>query len=193
MSLELQHNGLTKRLTQYNHIVLDLGTGDGRYVQTLAVARPDWFVIGLDACRENLRERSRARLPNALFVIASAQELPRELHGLVTQVSINFPWGSLMEGLLQADPGLMHGLRAVLQPGAALEVRLNGSALAEHGLDLACGAGQICASLQEAGWLMKSSTSMDAARLRSFPTTWAKRLAYGRDPRALELKGRFAG
>jgi tRNA G46 methylase TrmB len=73
------------------------------YVHCLAERNPNWFVIGVDSCRENLHEHSRAKLPNMLFVIASAQNLPRELNGLVSHITINFPWGSLLESLLIGD------------------------------------------------------------------------------------------
>ena len=76
-SLELDFNGLKERLAGYNRITLDLGTGDGRYVRTLAEEHPDWFIIGVDSCRENLHEHSQAKLQNMLFIIASAQELPK--------------------------------------------------------------------------------------------------------------------
>jgi trans-aconitate methyltransferase len=71
-SLDLDLTVLNVRLANYNRVILDLGTGDGRYVRYLANRNPRWFVIGVDACRENLCEHSRAKLPNALFVIASA-------------------------------------------------------------------------------------------------------------------------
>src|SRR5437773_1926080 len=95
-SLALDFNGLMEQLANYNHILLDLGTGDGRYVHTLAHKNPDWFVIGLDSCRENLREHSQAKLQNMLFIVASARDLPKELNGLVSHITINFPWGSLL-------------------------------------------------------------------------------------------------
>ena len=60
-SLKLGLNGLKERLAGYHRVSLDLGTGDGRYVRTLADKHPDWFMIGVDACRENLREYSRAK------------------------------------------------------------------------------------------------------------------------------------
>ncbi len=31
---------------------------------------PNWFIIGVDACRENLREHSQTKLQNLLFIIA---------------------------------------------------------------------------------------------------------------------------
>src|SRR5687767_12051896 len=74
---DLDLNEFRKQLASYDRVLLDLGTGDGRYARTLAGRFPGWFVIGLDSCRENLREHSQAKLKNLLFVIASAQSLPK--------------------------------------------------------------------------------------------------------------------
>ena len=190
-SLALDVNGLTDRLANYNRIILDLGTGDGRYVHTLADKHPDWFVIGIDSCRENLREHSQAKLRNMLFIIASAQKLPEELDGRISHITINFPWGSLLESLLAGDPMLMSGLASISHPAASIsmDLRLNGGALAEAGTTLETGADRIYNNLLQAGWQIKSPVTVNASELRSFPTTWAKRLAYGRDPRAVTMSG----
>lgn len=188
-SLDLDLNGLKDRLANYNHVLLDLGTGDGRYARTLAETHPDWFILGVDAARENLCAHSRAKLPNLLFVIARAQALPRELGGLVSSITINFPWGSLLNSLLTGDPDLLCGLETIAQPGAAVSLRLNGGALAEAGTTLAAGTRQVYTRLRQADWQVGAPTQMDARALRAFPTTWAKRLAFGRDPRAVELRG----
>jgi len=188
-SLELDFNGLKERLANYNRIILDLGTGDGRYVRTLADKYPDWFIIGVDSCRENLREHSQAKLQNLLFIIASAQELPRELNGLISHITINFPWGSLLESLLACDPLLMRGLESISRSAASVDLRLNGGALAEVGTTLEAGAEKIHNNLLQAGWSVKTPAIMNAGTLRSFPSTWAKRLAFGRDPRAVSMNG----
>ncbi|RPI94389.1 MAG: hypothetical protein EHM40_06675 [Chloroflexi bacterium] len=188
-SLEIDFNGLTDRLAHYHRILLDLGTGDGRYVRTLAEEHSDWFIIGVDSCRENLHEHSRLKLQNMLFIIARAQDLPHELNGLVSHITINFPWGSLLESLLKGDPALTRGLESIARPTASVELRLNGGALAEVGTTLEAGAKLIHAHLLHAGWQVDAPVRMDARALRSFPTTWAKRLAFGRDPRALKLNG----
>jgi 16S rRNA (adenine(1408)-N(1))-methyltransferase len=186
-SLEVQLNGFTERLAHYNRIVLDLGTGDGRYVRTLAGQHADWFVIGLDSCRENLRERSRTELPNLLFVIARAQSLPQELNGLITHLTINFPWGSLLESLLAGDSRLMRGLNEISRADASIELRLNGGALAEVGTVLEAGTEEICKNLMQFDWRVGAPVWMDAQCLRTVPSTWAKRLAFGRDPRAIAV------
>ena len=188
-SLELDWSGWKNQLKNYDRILLDLGTGDGRYARTLAAKHPGWFVIGVDSCRENLREHSQAKLRNLLFVIASAQDLPCELEGLVSQVTINFPWGSLLESLLSGDPRLLCGLKSVSRARAALDLRLNGGALAEAGKTLEAGTDRIFYNLLRAGWQLEQPVLMDASALQRFPSTWAKRLAFGRDPRALMLSG----
>jgi 16S rRNA (adenine(1408)-N(1))-methyltransferase len=188
-SLAIDINGLTDRLADFNRVFLDLGTGDGRYARTLADRHPDWFIIGVDASRENLREHSRAKLQNLLFIIASAQTLPRELYGLISHISINFPWGSLLDSLLAGDPGLVFGLESLARATACIDLRLNGGALAEAGTTLEIGTEKIYANLLRAGWQINAPVMMNASALRVFPSTWAKRLAFGRDPRAMELRG----
>jgi methyltransferase family protein len=188
-SLDLDLNGLTARLANYNRVILDLGTGDGRYVHHLADNLPDSFVIGVDSCRENLCERSRMQLPNMVFVIASAQDLPQELNGLISHITINFPWGSLLDSLLTGDCMLMHRLGLISRSTTSIDVRLNGGALAEQGWTLEAGARTIHNNLLQAGWRIKTPVMMDASSLRNFPSTWAKRLAFGRDPRAMQLSG----
>jgi hypothetical protein len=184
-------NELTDRLTNYKRVVLDLGTGDGRYVHSLAERDPRLFVIGVDSCRENLHEYSRTKLPNMLFVIASAQCLPHELNGLVSHITVNFPWGSLLGSLLAGDASLTHGLESIARSTASIDIRLNGGALAEAGWTLETGAEKIHCNLLQAGWQIKVPTMLNAGSLQSFPSTWAKRLAFGRDPRMIVLSGCF--
>lgn len=180
---------LYARLAAHQRIILDLGTGDGKFAFHHARAFPNHFVIGVDSCRENLRELSRIKLSNLLFIIASAQDLPRELDGLVTHITINFPWGSLLESLLNGDSKLMRSLASIARSNASLDIRLNGGALAEAGTTLENGAGSIYNNLFQAGWQVKTPVAMQACDLHRFPSTWAKRLAFGRDPRAIQLSG----
>ena len=185
----LDSTELQARLNPYNRLTLDLGTGDGKFAFCRADAFPSHFVIGVDSCRENLHEYSRAKLPNLLFIIASAQSLPHELHGLASHITINFPWGSLLESLLNGDDRLLRSLESVAGSSAALDVRLNGGALAEQGWSLEYGAERIFENLTSAGWNLHKPEMLDSHVLRSFPSTWAKRLAFGRDPRAISGNG----
>lgn len=173
----------------YDSLHLDLGTGDGRFVQHHAQGSPRCLVVGVDASRDNLRAVSRRAPANALFIIANAEALPPALTGRVAGITVNFPWGSLLTGLLTAESAVLAGLRAAAQPGAGLDIRLNAGALAEAGWSLEDGAGQAQRALAANGFLMRPAAHMTVAALRAFPTTWARRLAFGRDPRALHLRG----
>ena len=68
-------------------------------------------------------QMDRLALPNALYVVANAQALPCEMHELASHVTINFPWGSLLSGLLTGDPALLDSLIAIARQGALLDVR----------------------------------------------------------------------
>lgn len=183
---------LARRLAGYQSVLVDLGAGDGRFVLEAARRDPSLFAIGLDACRENLREAARRAAQSGcpLFVIAGAEALPAELRGLASLVTVNFPWGSLRDGLLRGDPALMDGLRALARPGALIEVRLNASALAEAGYDLLPGGEQVRAALEQAGFRARPPRLLGAGELRALPSTWAKKLAYGRRPEAVYLAAR---
>jgi hypothetical protein len=84
---------------------------------------------------------------------------------------------------------LLEGLLAISRPGAALEVRLNAGALAEAGYTLESGGARGMRALHEGGFeAVGDLLRLDARQLRRCPTTWAKRLTYGRDPRAVCLR-----
>jgi Putative methyltransferase len=150
-SAEIDADELVAGLAGFSDVLIDIGTGDGRYVLHVARTRPTWFALGVDACRENLREASRKASPNTLYVIANAFTLPGELAGMASKVTINFPWGSLLMGLLDGEPMLLEGLLAIARPGATLEIRLNAGALTEAGHTLESGGVRMRQALAEGG------------------------------------------
>ena len=110
-------------------MIVDLGTGDGRAACAAAARAPRALVIGLDADAAAMAESSRraARpprkggLPNALFAVAAVEAPPPELHALADVVTVLFPWGSLLGGVLGADERAASGLAALARPGACIE------------------------------------------------------------------------
>jgi len=190
-SFDIDFNEFTLRHKNYNRIILDLGTGDGKFTFHYAQIFPNHFVIGLDSCRENLHEYSRTKLPNLLYVIANAQHLPCELHGLISHIHINFPWGSLLQSLLNGDANLFCGLEKISSPNALINLHLNTGALNEQGWTLLNGVDQIQENLCRAGWQIENPKEVNIQILKKFPSTWSKRIAFGRDPRAISLSGCF--
>ena len=84
----------------------------------------------------------------------------------------------------------MNGLARIVKAKAHIDISLNGGALTEAGANLEAGSTVIYENIFRHGWRLKRPQLMDGAALRAFPTTWARRLAHGRDPRAITFSGR---
>jgi 16S rRNA (adenine(1408)-N(1))-methyltransferase len=119
----------SSRLTE-GGVIIDLGTGDGRFVYQSAKEHPERFYIGIDAShsslekisQKSLKKPAKGGLPNVLFVHAALEDLPSELDGVADEVHVHFPWGSLLKAVVSGDPELLGGLRRICSPGALVEV-----------------------------------------------------------------------
>ena len=54
--------------------------------------------------------------------MASAESLPDDLAGCADEVRIQFPWGSLLAAILEADRAVLSGVARLLRPGGRLLV-----------------------------------------------------------------------
>ncbi len=168
-----------------------------------AAAQPDRLVVGVDAnaagmtaaSRRATAKPSRGGLPNALFVVAAAEALPAELDGVADLVTVHFPWGSLLRGLLAADPATMTSLTRALRPGATLQMLVS-STDRDHSAGVPPIRTATLHVLAEsyAAWglavtELRPATVADVADAHS---TWAKRLGAGTRRPAWLLRARFA-
>jgi 16S rRNA (adenine(1408)-N(1))-methyltransferase len=93
---------------------------------------PQKFYIGIDAnvcalekVSEKLhRKPAKGGLPNALFLQAAVEELPSELDGIAQEVDVQFPWGSLLRGVVNGEEQVLGNLRRVCSTGALLQILL---------------------------------------------------------------------
>jgi 16S rRNA (adenine(1408)-N(1))-methyltransferase len=173
-------------------------------VLAAAAAQVDRLVVGVDASAAAMAEASRRAgrrperggLPNALFVVAAAKALPPELDGLADLVTVHFPWGSLLRGLLGADPAVMDGLVRVMRPGATLSMLVS-STDRDRGAGVAPVDERALAALALdygrhglAVTRMRPATPADVAASRS---TWGRRLGAGDRRPAWLLEARLPG
>jgi hypothetical protein len=62
------------------------------------------LVVGVDTNAAAMAERSRkCDLPNAMFLVADAQEVVCALYGRVLEVRITLPWGSLLRSVAEGE------------------------------------------------------------------------------------------
>src|ERR1044071_8966443 len=79
-------------------VIVDIGTGDGRFVYQSARQNPKKFYIGIDANPSQLEKISqkihkkphKGGLANAIFLQVSVEDLPSELDGVADEVHIHF-------------------------------------------------------------------------------------------------------
>ncbi|MBS0272161.1 MAG: class I SAM-dependent methyltransferase [Proteobacteria bacterium] len=110
-----------------------MGTGDGRFVLDQARQFPHKLCIGIDAAADAMRQISqktkikpeRGGVSNALFVWASVEDLPPELYGIASEITVNYPWGSLLHALVEPNPVVLKNISRLARSGALLTVLVN--------------------------------------------------------------------
>lgn len=107
--------------------MVDAGTGDGRYPLHVARTRADTLAIGLDGSADTLayaaRLAIRERLPNLVLLREPLERLA--LESVADEVTIHFPWGSLLRGALAEDDRVFAAICRLPCPGGGLTLLLS--------------------------------------------------------------------
>jgi 16S rRNA (adenine(1408)-N(1))-methyltransferase len=144
-----------------------------------------------EASRRAGRSATKGGLPNALFVAAAAERIPPELRGVADELTIAFPWGSLLRGALALDEEAARGITALMGPGATAVATLSIEDRDRLGLPSLVAAGERRALAQRWSRLGLDVCAIRPAtvdELKDMPSTWARRLAAGRDRSAWRLE-----
>jgi 16S rRNA (adenine(1408)-N(1))-methyltransferase len=78
-----------------------------------------------EASRRAARNPNKGGLPNAVFVAAGVEMLPSELAGLADLVTVCFPWGSLLRGVLGLDGSAAAAIARLVAPAGGLEMAVS--------------------------------------------------------------------
>ncbi len=174
-------------------VVIDVGTGDGRFVCLNARQNPDKFYMGIDANASALvklsekihRKPAKGGLANALFVQAAVEDLPCELDGIASEVHVNFPWGSLLRAVAAGDRGVLSNLRRICAPEAELKIFMSFDPERDRAeierLELPSISGAFLKTVlvpryQAAGFNVLESNGHSTAEWPELRTSWAQRL-----------------
>ena len=184
--------------SQFEKVVVDVGTGDGRFVYKMAKENPKNYFIGVDPAAENMYEfaakiikkPSKGGVGNAMYVVSSMEELPDEMNGIADHIYINLPWGSLLEGVVKgSDDILSNILKLSKVQNTNLDICLTYSILHEAGemsrrelpeLTLDYIRDTLTPIYKEKGIILTDSNTINNIVLREYDTQWAKRLGFGR-------------
>lgn len=184
-------------LAKSRPVTIDLGAGDGRYAYECARNDPDRFYIAIDpdaltmadyAYRAS-RKPARGGVENVAFVVAAVEAVPPKLGAIAALVRVNFPWGSLMRGLLEPRSQTIEAIAGMLAPGGRIEVIMSyhpdhdtnafqGLPLPE--LDDVSLRERLLPAYEAAGMVVSESRRMTLDEVLEVPSTWGRRLLHAR-------------
>jgi 16S rRNA (adenine(1408)-N(1))-methyltransferase len=160
----------------------------------------DALLIGIDASAAAMAESSRraARaghkggLPNALFVVAAAERPPDELRAIAAEVTILFPWGSLLRGALALDDAAeaVGGIASLVAPGGTVRALVSidrRDRLTIPALDTTDGT-DVAARWACHGLTLTAFEPATPGVVGASGSSWARRLGAGRDRRVWRLE-----
>ena len=132
-----------------------------------------------ESSRRAARPARKGGLPNAGFVVAAVETPPAELCGVASLVTVRFPWGSLLRGVIGRDDAVAAGLASLIRPSGALELLV--APLERDGLDGVPTSGEdLVAGVAEAfaqhGFGVERSSQPAIAEIKATGSTWARRL-----------------
>jgi 16S rRNA (adenine(1408)-N(1))-methyltransferase len=160
-------------------VIVDLGTGDGRAALRLAVSEPSSLVLGVDPVASSMAETSRRAAksaPNALFVAASAEAFAACLPSVADRMVVNFPWGSLLRGVLGADRRVAAAVGSIVAPSgrisALVSVTSRDGVPAVESLD----AHAIAALVPPPGLTLVEACLATREEIRASRSTWGRKL-----------------
>ena len=190
---ELDKETFRNMCGKYEKVILDLGTGDGRFVFKNALKNKSTLYIGLDPAEKQIqiysKKSNRRRLNNALYVLGSLENLPEELYSTVNKIFINLPWGTLLEKIVKSNEIYIEELSTILKKDGDIEIifgylpELEPSETERLSLPLIENESDV---LKTFSTFKKTFEVIEMKRLLKedldkIETTWAKKLKFGKD------------
>ncbi|MFZ5424567.1 MAG: class I SAM-dependent methyltransferase [Patescibacteria group bacterium] len=190
--IEEKPENFRETLRKYQKTHIDLGTGNGRFVYKNAIANKNSLYIGIDPNEKQLQEYSkkavRSKVQNVMFVLASLENLPEELENIADTVTINLPWGSLLQAVAKPNETQLNFIKNLLKPRGTLEIifgytneaeptefeRLNLEHLNKEQI-----LEQIVPEFEKVNFRLKQIDELNKKELSKVESSWGKKLAYG--------------
>ncbi|MFA6981611.1 MAG: class I SAM-dependent methyltransferase, partial [Patescibacteria group bacterium] len=158
-----------------------------------AVLTSDCLYIGIEPSRKQLeihaKKANKDGLKNALFVVGTAEDLPKELTDKVDSTHVILPWGTLLKYVTQPDEDVLYKIAASLKTGGSLKIILGYSMEFEPSeverLNLESISGEYIEKMlapryQSLGLKMRKMDILNKKALNNFETTWCKKLSFGK-------------
>ncbi len=189
-TLELTAEKFADLAKGFKKIVVDLGTGDGRFVYKNALQDPYTLYIGIDPAEKQMESFSKKalkkRLGNVLFVPGSFELYPKDLEGLASHLYVTLPWGSLLKAAAESSLDTVKKFANMLHHGSILtlifgyDLELEPSQTSRLDLEPISfqKVGQeIVPKFVEGGFELLESFETSNAEINKLESTWGKRIS----------------
>ena len=192
---EMKKHQLQSRISGFQAVSLDVGTGSGRTVYNNAVKNPTTYYAGLDSCAAGMFENSvrmakvekKRKIANALFVVSSIENPPAELFGTADTITVILPWGSLRDGIIKADAQVLNNIRLLGKEKTQLFILTGYDQIIEPSVMTSRELPilsvdyfkDVAPQYNEHKIKLLDVKAVDNNGLKQIDSDWAKRLAYG--------------
>lgn len=161
--------------------MVDAGTGDGRYPLHVARTKADTLAIGLDASSDTLayaaRRAARERLPNLVLLRESLESIP--LGSIAHEVTVTFPWGSLLQGALAEDERVFAAICSLPRPGGSVTLLLSVTARDGRAPLREIDVARVTRAYRACGLALVERCAVVRADVDAARSSWGKRLDVG--------------
>ena len=147
----------------------------------VARTRADTLAIGLDASADALayaaRRAVRDRVPNLVLLREPLESLG--LDSFADEVTIHFPWGSLLRGALAEDRAVFEAICRLPRPGGCLALAFS---VIDRDGRAPLSSDDIARVIREyrwSGFTLVEARALDRADVVAARSTWGKRLDVG--------------
>lgn len=177
--------------SDFKKIILDIGTGDGRYVYKNALNNPQYLYIGIDPAqnlKEFQREINRKRLKNAILINSSIENFNLNRAELFDEIQIILPWGNLLKYCVSVDKEFFSKISHWLKKEGLINIIFGFNEEYEEKItkrlslkDLNENETLYLKSNLEnlEGLKLSNFQNLTPKSLKNFETTWSKKLNFG--------------
>lgn len=194
------------QITEYHKIVVDIGCGDGKFIYNLAKKHPEDFYIGIDASNKLLTKTAaklhkkpvKGGVDNLIFLVSEITSVPEELQNIASEIYINFPWGSLLEGLINVEIETIKKIVNIGKQDAKLHIFFSYDEKFEANFVQERNLPALSRSYLETEWKSKiedfgisveTIEELDADEKQNIHTSWGKELLDTRDRVVFKITG----
>lgn len=185
----------------YSSVAFDLGTGDGKFAYKLAAEQPQTLVVAVDADKSQMeklshkasRKPEKGGLGNLIFIWSAVEQLPSDqLKSIADKAYVNFPWGSLLAGIIKAEPEFLRVIGDLVKPSGELEIltsydeKFEPETIAKYRLpelNQAYIEGSLASAYSNSGMNLNAWSKLPEQYKSQLHGTWPKRLHGSRNSR----------